>query len=108
MSARLKKGDKVVVIAGRDRGKQGEIIESMPREERVKVRSVNLVKRHQKQTATQQGGIVEMEAPIHVSNVMHLDPKTKTPTKIGFRFIGEGDARRKVRYARKSGEVIDN
>jgi len=109
MAAKLKvkKGDKVVVVAGRDKGKQGEVIEARPKEDRVRVRGVNLVKKHQRPTPGQQGGIVEKEALIHVSNVMHVDPKTGEPTRIGFRFIGEGDARKKVRFAKKSGEVID-
>ncbi|HZH26163.1 MAG TPA: 50S ribosomal protein L24 [Azospirillaceae bacterium] len=104
---KVKKGDKVVVLAGRDRGKQGEVIEAMPKENRVRVRGVNMVKKHQRQTPTQTGGILEIEAPIHVSNVAHVDPKTGGPTRIGYKFVGEGDARRKVRYAKKSGEQID-
>jgi large subunit ribosomal protein L24 len=101
---KIKKGDKVIVITGRDRGKTGEVFEVMPREGRVKVRGVNVVKRHMRQSATQQGGIVEMEAPIHVSNVAHVDPKTDKPTRIGFKFLADG---RKVRFAKRSGEVID-
>ena len=104
---KVKKGDKVVVITGRDKGKQGEIIEAMPKENRVRVRGVNLVKKHQRQTATQAGGMREKEAPINVSNVMHVDPKSGEPTRIGYKFVGEGEARRKVRVAKKSGEQID-
>jgi large subunit ribosomal protein L24 len=101
---KIKKGDKVIVISGRDRGKTGEVFEVMPREGRLKVRGVNVVKRHTKPSATQQGGIVEMEAPIHVSNVAHVDPKSDKPTRIGFKFLADG---RKVRFAKRSGEVID-
>jgi large subunit ribosomal protein L24 len=104
---KVRKGDKVVVVAGKDKGKKGEVIEALPKESRVRVRGVNLVKKHQRPTPTQQGGIVEKEALIHVSNVMHEDPKTGEPTRIGYRFIGEGDDRKKVRFAKKSGEVID-
>src|SRR5215831_8507906 len=101
---KIKKGDKVIVISGRDRGKTGEVFEVMPQENRCKVRGVNVVKRHTRPSATQQGGIVEMEAPIHVSNVAHVDPKSDKPTRIGFRFLADG---RKVRFAKRSGEVID-
>ena len=101
---KIKKGDKVIVITGRDRGKTGEVFEVMPQEGRVKVRGVNIVKRHTKPSAAQQGGIVEMEAPIHVSNVAHVDPKSDKPTRVGFKFLADG---RKVRFAKRSGEVID-
>ena len=101
---KIKKGDKVIVISGRDRGKTGEVFEVMPQEGRLKVRGVNVVKRHTRPSATQQGGIVEMEAPIHVSNVAHVDPKSDKPTRIGFKFLADG---RKVRFAKRSGEVID-
>jgi large subunit ribosomal protein L24 len=99
----VKKGDKVVVITGRDKGKTGEIIEVNPTENRVKVRGVNMVKRHQKQSMQTQGGIIEKEATIHVSNIAHIDPKTQKPTRIGYRMDGEN----KVRFARASGEKID-
>ncbi|MBI3515836.1 MAG: 50S ribosomal protein L24 [Proteobacteria bacterium] len=101
---KIKKGDKVIVITGRDRGKTGEVFEVMPQENRVKVRGVHIVKRHMRASATQQGGIVEMEAAIHVSNVAHVDPKNDKPTRIGFKFLADG---RKVRFAKRSGEVID-
>jgi large subunit ribosomal protein L24 len=100
---KVKKGDKVVVITGRDKGKTGEIIEVQPALNRVKVRGVNMVKRHQKQTMQTQGGIIEKEAAIHVSNIAHIDPKTQKPTRIGYRMEGET----KVRFARASGEKID-
>ncbi|WP_374298209.1 50S ribosomal protein L24 [Sphingomonas sp.] len=99
---KVKKGDKVVVITGRDKGKTGEIIEVNPTENRVKVRGVNMVKRHQKQTMQTPGGIIEKEAAIHVSNVAHVDPKTQKPTRIGYRMEGE----EKIRFARRSGEKI--
>ena len=101
---KIKKGDTVVVTAGRDRGKSGEVFEVLPQEARVKVRGVNVVKRHTRASATQQGGIVEMEASIHISNVAHIDPKDKKPTRVGFKFLTDG---RKVRFAKRSGEVLD-
>jgi large subunit ribosomal protein L24 len=101
----VKKGDQVVVIAGKDKGKKGRILEAYPSEERVLVEGVNLVKRHTKPNAAYpQGGIITKEAPIHVSNVMILDPKTGEPTRIGKRILADGT---KVRYAKKSGEIID-
>jgi len=104
MAAKIKKGDKVVVIAGRDQGKRGEVLKSFPSENRVVVQGVNVVKRHQRPTQMSQGGIVEKEAPIHVSNVLHEDPKDGTPTRVGFKVLEDG---RKVRFAKRSGEVID-
>ncbi|HWT96452.1 MAG TPA: 50S ribosomal protein L24 [Terriglobales bacterium] len=100
---KVKKGDKVVVITGRDKGKQGEILEVRREENRVLVRGVNMVKRHQRQTQTAEGGIISKEAPIHVSNVAHIDPKTQKPTRIGFKMDGD----KKVRVARRSGEAIE-
>lgn len=100
----VKKGDRVVVIAGKDKGKQGEVIAAMPREERVVVQGVNKVKKHQKPSAAAAGGIVEQEASIHVSNVAHIDPKDNKPTRIGVKVLEDG---RKVRIAKRSGEVID-
>jgi len=100
----VKKGDRVVVIAGKDKGKRGEVILSLPKENRVVVQGVNMVKRHQRPTQVSAGGIIEKEAPIHVSNVAHIDPKTDQPTRIGVKILEDG---RKVRVARKSGEVID-
>ncbi|MBV8801276.1 MAG: 50S ribosomal protein L24 [Alphaproteobacteria bacterium] len=104
MGARIKKGDRVVVLSGRDKGRKGEVLRVMPQEDRAFVSGVNLVKRHQRQTARAQGGIVSKEAPIHLSNIAHIDPKTGGPTRVGFRVLGDG---RKVRFAKKSGEVID-
>jgi len=104
MAAKFKKGDKVVVISGRDKGRHGEILKSIPTESRLIVQGVNMVKRHQRQTQTAPGGIVEKEATIHVSNVMHEDPKDNGPTRVGFKILEDG---RKVRFAKRSGEVID-
>lgn len=101
---KLKKGDQVVVVSGRDRDKKGEIIEVRPKENRVVVRGVNIVKRHERQSAKSQGGIVEKEAAIHASNVAIVDPKTGRATRIGFKFLADG---RKVRVAKASGEQID-
>ena len=107
MAAKIKKGDKVVVLTGRDRGKSGEVIKVLPKEERALVRGVNLVKRHQRQTAAQEGGIVSKEAPLHLSNLALADPKDGKPTRIGFKFVGEGRDRKKVRFAKRSGVEID-
>jgi large subunit ribosomal protein L24 len=105
MSAKLKvrKDDEVVVITGRDKGKSGKVLRVIPDELRVVVQGVNVVKRHTRAGQGQQGGIVEKEAPIHVSNVAHVDPKDRKPTKVGFKTV-DG---RKLRFARKSGEMID-
>ena len=104
MAMKVKKGDRVIVTTGRDKGKKGDVIRVFPKEDRVLVSGVNVVKRHQRQTQTQQGGIVNKEAPIDASNVAHIDPKSGGPTRIGFKILGDG---RKVRFAKKSGEVID-
>ena len=107
MAAKIRKGDTVVVISGRDKGRSGEVIEVRPAEDRALVRGVNMVKRHQKQTAQQQGGIISKEATVHLSNLALADPKDGKPSRVGFRFIGEGDQRRKVRFAKRSGVEID-
>ena len=107
MAAKIKKGDKVVVLTGRDKGRSGEVIEVRPAENRALVRGVNMVKRHQKQTAQQEGGIISKEAPIHLSNIAYADPKDGKPTRIGFKVLGEGDERRRVRVAKRSGAEID-
>ncbi|MFC0274147.1 50S ribosomal protein L24 [Metabacillus herbersteinensis] len=100
----VKKGDKVMVISGKDKGKQGEILASYPKKDRVLVEGVNVVKKHSKPSqANPQGGIVSKEAPIHVSNVMPLDPKSGEPTRVGFKVV-DG---KKVRVAKKSGETLD-
>jgi large subunit ribosomal protein L24 len=104
MAAKLKKGDKVVVLAGRDAGRTGEILKVIPKEERAVVRGVNLVKRHQRQTANAEGGIISKEAAIHLSNLAFADPKDGKPTRVGFKIQDDG---RKVRFAKRSGELID-
>ncbi|MBA4789438.1 MAG: 50S ribosomal protein L24 [Pseudomonadota bacterium] len=104
MAAKIKKGDKVVVLVGRDKGRTGEVIQVMPKEERALVRGVNVVKRHQRQTANQEGGIISKEAPIHLSNIAVADPKDGKPTRVGFEVLEDG---RKVRVAKRSGEKID-
>ena len=107
MAAKIKKGDKVVVIAGRDKGRSGEVIEMRRDDGRVLVRGVNMVMRHQRQTAQQEGGIISKEASIHLSNVALADPKEGKPTRVGFKFVGKGDDRKKVRVAKRSGVEID-
>ena len=104
MAAKIKKGDKVVILAGRDKGKTGEVTKVLPTEDKVIVAGVNVVKRHTRPTQTDQGGIKEKEAAIHVSNVALADPKTGEPTRVGFKTLDDG---RKVRVAKASGEVID-
>ena len=104
MAAKIKKGDKVVVLAGRDKGRTGEVIQVMPKEERALVRGFNIVKRHQRQTANQEGGIISKEAPIQLSNVAVADPKDGKPTRVGFQVLEDGT---KVRVAKRSGERID-
>ncbi len=101
---KIKKGDRVVVITGRDKGKTGEVTRVLPKDSRVVVQGVNIVKRHQRQTQTQQGGIIEKEAAIHISNVAHIDPKTDKPTRVGFKVQDDG---RKIRVAKRSGAPID-
>ncbi|TCP24173.1 LSU ribosomal protein L24P [Scopulibacillus darangshiensis] len=100
----VKKGDKIQVISGKDKGKQGVILEAYPSKNRVIVEGVNVVKKHSKPTQVNpQGGIIEQEAPIHVSNVMPLDPKSNEPTRVGYK-VENG---KKVRVAKKSGELLD-
>ena len=104
MAAKIRKGDKVVVLTGRDKGRTGEVIEVRPTEGRALVRGVNLVKRHQRQTMNQEGGIIQKEAPVHLSNLALADPKDGKPTRVGFKILDDG---RKVRVAKRSGELID-
>ncbi|MBF0169097.1 MAG: 50S ribosomal protein L24 [Alphaproteobacteria bacterium] len=104
MAAKIKKGDRVVVIAGKDKGKQGDVLRSMPSESRVVVQGVNMIKRHTKPSASHPGGIVEREAGIHVSNLAHIDPKDGKPARVGFKTLEDG---RKVRVSKRSGESID-
>jgi large subunit ribosomal protein L24 len=104
MAAKIKKGDKVVVTTGRDKGRTGEVVEVRPKEERALVRGVNMVKRHQRQTMNQEGGIISKEAPVHLSNLALADPRDGKPTRVGFKILDDG---RKVRFAKRSGELID-
>ena len=104
MAARIRKGDEVIVTSGRDKGKKGSVLRVLTDQDRVLVQGVHMVKRHQRQTQTEQGGIVEKEASIHVSNVALLDPDGGEASRVGFRTLEDG---RKVRYAKRSGEVID-
>lgn len=104
MASKIKKGDRVVVLTGRDKGKSGEVLHVIPKQNRVIVQGVNVVKRHQKPSMQSPGGIDEKEASIHVSNVAVADPKDDKPTRVGFRTLNDG---RKVRLARRSGETID-
>ena len=104
MAAKLKKGDRVVVLAGRDKGKTGEIVKVIPSEGRALVRGINQVKRHQRQTASQEAGIITKEAPLQISNLAYADPKDGKPTRVGFKVLEDG---RKVRFAKRSGDLID-
>ena len=101
---KIRKGDKVVVLAGKDKGRSGEVLRVMPKDDKAVVRGVNLVRRHQKQTQSQEGGIISKEAPIHLSNLALTDPKDGKPTRVGFQIQQDGT---KVRVAKRSGEVIN-
>jgi len=104
MAAKIKKGDKVVVLTGRSKGRTGEVIQVIPDENRALVRGVNMIRRHQKQTASQEGGVISKEAPIDLSNIAIADPKDGKPTRVGFKVLDSG---KKVRVAKRSGEQID-
>jgi large subunit ribosomal protein L24 len=104
MAAKIKKGDKVVVLSGRDKGRNGEVVRVLPREDRALVRGVNVVKRHQKQSMKEESGIIRKELPIHLSNIALADPKDGKPTRVGFKVLDDG---RKVRFAKRSGDLID-
>jgi len=104
MAAKIKKGDKVVLIAGRDKGRSGEVVKVMPSEGRALVRGLNMVRRHQRQSQTQEGGIISKEAPVDLSNLALIDPKDGKPTRVGFKILEDG---RKVRFAKRSGDLID-
>ena len=104
MAAKIKKGDQVIVLAGRDKGRSGEVIRVMPKDGRALVRGVNMVKRHQRQTQNQEGGIISKEAPINLSNLAMADPSDGKPTRVGFRIQDDGT---KVRFAKRSGDLID-
>ncbi|MFU0505658.1 50S ribosomal protein L24 [Pseudaminobacter sp. NGMCC 1.201702] len=101
---KIRKGDKVVVLAGKDKGRSGEVVRVMPKDDKAVVRGVNLIRRHQKQTQSQEGGIITKEAPIHLSNIALADPKDGKPTRVGFKIQDDG---KKVRVAKRSGEVIN-
>ena len=100
----IRKGDNVIVISGSDKGKKGSVLKVFPKENRALIQGVNMVKRHQRQTQTQQAGIVSKESPIQLSNIAHVDPKSGKATRIGLKVLSDG---RRVRFAKKSGEVID-
>ncbi|MHA1189600.1 MAG: 50S ribosomal protein L24 [Alphaproteobacteria bacterium] len=104
MAAKIKKGDRVIVLAGKDKGRSGEVITVMPDKNRAMVRGVNLMTRHQRQTASDEGGIVRREASIHLSNLGLEDRESGKPTRVGFKFLDDG---RKVRFAKRTGETID-
>ena len=104
MAAKIKKGDSVVVITGRDKGQTGKVLIVMPKEGRAVVQGVNLVKRHQKQTQSQEAGIVSKEAAIQLSNLLIADPRDGKPSRVGFKILEDG---RKVRFAKLSGDLID-
>ena len=103
MAAKIRKGDKVVVITGRDKGRTGEVIEMRPAQDRALVRGIHMVKRHQKQSAQQEGGIIAKESSVHLSNLAVADPKDGKPTRVGFKMVGD----KKVRFAKRSGVEID-
>jgi len=104
MAAKIRKGDNVIVLSGRDRGRRGEVIQVMPDAGRALVRGIHMVKRHQRQTAAQDGGIISKEASIHLSNLAIADPKDGKPTRVGFKIMADG---KKVRVAKRSGAEID-
>ena len=105
MAVKIRKGDKVIVLSGRDKGKSGEVIKLVLKERRAFVQGINVVKRHTKPSQTNPGGIVDKELPIHLSNLAIIDPKDDKPTRVGFKRLEDG---RKVRFAKRSGEVIDS
>jgi len=100
---KIRKGDKVVILAGKDKGRTGEVVQVMPKEDKAVVRGINMIARHQKQSASQEGGIIRKEAPLHLSNIAIADPKDSKPTRVGFE-LRDG---KKVRIAKRSGEVIN-
>ena len=104
MAAKIRKGDNVIVLSGRDRGRRGEVIQVMTAEGRALVRGIHMVKRHQRQSATQDGGIISKEASVHLSNLAIADPKDGKPTRVGFKVQPDG---KKVRFAKRSGAEID-
>jgi len=101
---KIKRGDQVVVVSGRDRGKRGEVLRVVRKDDRLIVQGVNMIKRHTRPSAGNPGGIVDKEASIHISNVAHIDPSTNRPSRVGYKLLEDG---RKVRFAKRSGEVLD-
>jgi len=101
---KIRKGDKVVVLSGKDKGRSGEVLSVQPKEDTAIVRGINIVIRHQRQTQAQEGGLIRKEAPIHLSNIALADPKDGKPTRVGFKFEKDG---KKVRFAKRSGETIN-
>ncbi|MGN6765312.1 MAG: 50S ribosomal protein L24 [Rhizobiaceae bacterium] len=101
---KIRKGDKVVVLSGKDKGRTGEVLSVQPKEDTAIVRGINVVVRHQRQTQAQEGGLIRKEAPIHLSNIALADPKDGKPTRVGFKFEKDG---KKVRFAKRSGETIN-
>lgn len=101
---KIKRGDTVVVLAGKDKGRSGEVVKVLPKDEKALVRGVNLIRRHQRQSQSQEGGIITKEAPIHLSNLAMADPKDGKATRVGFQVQKDG---KKVRVAKRSGETID-
>jgi large subunit ribosomal protein L24 len=109
MAARIRRGDTVVVLSGESKGQRGEVLRVFPRADRALVQGVNMATRHVKPRGMQEpGGLRQQEAPLHLSKLMLVDPKSEKPTKVGFRFIGEGEQRRKVRVAKVTGEAIES
>ena len=104
LKVKIKKGDRVTVVAGKDKGRSGDVVKVLPKENRAIVSGINVARRHQRQTGAQEGGIVSKELPIEISNLALLDPKDDKPTRVGFKVLEDG---RKVRVAKRSGEVID-
>jgi len=104
MAAKIRKGDRVIVLAGRDKGRTGDVLGVLPKENRAIVGGINMVRRHQRQSATQEGGITSKEMSIHLSNLAHVDPTEDRPTRVGFKTNEDGS---KVRFAKRSGELID-
>ncbi len=100
---KIKKGDEVIVITGKNKGKKGQVLKILPKENRAVVSGINVVKKHTKPSKVSEGGIIQKELPIHISNIAHVDPKTGVPTKVGFKILADGS---KVRVAKKSGEII--
>lgn len=103
MKFKIKKGDEVVVITGKNKGKKGRVLKVLPKENRAVVSGINIVRKHTKPSQVNEGGIIQKELPIHISNIAHVDPTTGVPTKIGFKILADGS---KVRVAKKSGEII--